>query len=110
VQVRIALLVINNHNGFGNQCIKFWARKTAAVGRTHTSFRVIGGQASDRKGDEVSPEEAPQPARISENSCLLARVKNILEGIVSTFVGMPLRDRNWATACARTVVNVAIVG
>ena len=51
-----------------------------------------------RKGEEVSPEAAPQPARMKENSILLAREKKMLEGIVSTLVGIPLRERNCATA------------
>ena len=48
----------------------------------------------ERKGELVSPLEAPQPAKMVENSSFEARVKKILEGIVSSFVTIPTRVKN----------------
>ncbi len=56
--------------------------------------------SSARSGDEVSPVSAPQPASRKLNSSFEPREKKTFDGIVSTLVGMPLRDRYCATACA----------
>ena len=56
--------------------------------------------SSARSGDDVSPVSAPHPASRKLNSSFVPREKKTFDGIVSSLVGMPLRDRYCATAWA----------
>ena len=76
------------------------SEKRPRLARADALLLVEGRQQRAQRRDCSRPFPRPSRPAGSENSSFEPREKNTLDGIVSTLVGMPLRVRNCATACA----------